>query len=66
MPVRHPYGIVQCPMRYMRVEIKKEFWDGDENSRSSTQVIVKATRMHEADKSEHEEDSRIMIQKQKR
>lgn len=49
---------------HMRVEIKNEFWDGDENLRATnTQVTVKAIRMHETGKRDQIEGSRNIIQK---
>ena len=67
MHIRHPYGIVQKSVRYVRVEIKKEFWDGGNRLRApDTQVTVKAMRTHDVGKNEHEQGSRDVTWEQKR
>ena len=58
------YGIIQLSMGYMREEIKKKFWNRDENLRA-TNTQVETMKAHEVGKSEYEERSRTMIHKQR-
>ena len=62
MDVIYPYGIIQLSMGYMREEIKKKFWNRDENLRA-TNTQVETMKAHEVGKSEYEERSRNMIHK---
>ena len=63
MHVIYPYGIIQLSTGYMRAEIKKKFWNRDENLRA-TNTQAETMKAHEVGQNEDEERSRTMIHRQ--